>query len=104
MGWSVNSTDSLKVIHHRVIRSPETAIFAKIIKPWFNDLMKNGAMTFTSDDANLQLQMPAETKRALALMAADTGIPMRLLVLTALKDAGYPVPQEALVDRRKSLP
>ncbi len=58
-------------------------------------------MSVATDDANLQLQVPAETKRALALKAAGTGIPMRLLVLAALKDAGYPVPQEALVDRRK---
>ena len=61
-------------------------------------------MSVSTDDGKLQLHVPTETKRALALKAAGTGIPMRLLVLAALKDAGYPVPQKALVDRRKSQP
>jgi hypothetical protein len=35
------------------------------------------------------------------MKAADTGTPMRLLVLAALKEAGFPVAAEALVDPRK---
>lgn len=74
------------------------------MKVWLYDFMKYGALSAATDDAHLQLQVPTETKRALALKAADTGIPMRLLVLTALKEAGFPVPSEALVDRRKPRP
>ena len=74
------------------------------MKPCLTGFMKPGPETVVTSDATLQLQVPAETKRALALKAADTGTPMRLLVLSALKDAGFPVPVEALVDRRKLHP
>jgi hypothetical protein len=66
--------------------------------------MKPDTAPSVANDVTLQLQVPAETKRALAMKAADTGTPMRLLVLAALKDAGFPVAVEALVDRRKPKP
>ena len=66
--------------------------------------MKPETAPTNANDVTLQLQVPAETKRALAMKAADTGAPMRLLVLAALKEAGFPVATEALVDRRKPTP
>lgn len=56
----------------------------------------------SASDENLQVQIPAATKRALLIRAAETGTPMRVLVLDALKASGFPVPQHALVDRRKT--
>lgn len=62
---------------------------------------KRTALSHTADET-LQVQIPAATKRALLMRAAETGTPMRVLVLDALKAAGFPVPQHALVDRRKN--
>jgi hypothetical protein len=53
------------------------------------------------DDETLQVQVPAATKRAIHIRSAETGDPMRLLVLKALAAYGFPVPEDALVDRRK---
>ena len=53
------------------------------------------------DDETLQVQVPAATKRAIHIRSAETGDPMRVLVLKALAAYGFPVPDEALVDRRK---
>lgn len=66
--------------------------------------MKSNTASTLANEVTLQLQVPAETKRAIAMKAADTGTPMRLLVLAALKEAGFPVADEALVDRRKPKP
>jgi len=66
--------------------------------------MKPDTAAAVANEVTLQLQVPAETKRALAIKAADTGKPMRLLVLAALKEAGFPVAAEALIDRRKPKP
>lgn len=79
-------------------------IFAQFMKPCLLGFMKSSSNPIAANDANLQLQMPAQTKRAIAMKAADTGTPMRLLVLAALKEAGFPVPDDALVDRRKPQP
>ena len=49
----------------------------------------------------LMLTVPDATRRALALKAAEQGTTMRALVLEALKRAGYPVPPDELVDRRR---
>ena len=57
--------------------------------------------TPTLDEATLQVQIPTSTKRAIHIRSAETGDPMRLLVLKALVAYGFPVPEEALVDRRK---
>lgn len=53
------------------------------------------------DDKALQVQIPAATKRAIHMRSAETGDPMRVLVLKALAAYGFPVPEDALVDRRK---
>ncbi len=55
-----------------------------------------------SDDETLQVQVPAATKRAIHIRSAETGDPMRVVVLKALAAYGFPVPEQALVDRRKT--
>lgn len=52
-------------------------------------------------EPKLQLFLPAATKRAIALRAADTGETVLVTVLRALNAYGFPVPEDALVDRRK---
>ena len=58
-----------------------------------------------TDDADkgstLQIFLPAATKRAIALRAAETGETVRVIVLRALNAYGYQVPEDALVDRRR---
>lgn len=56
----------------------------------------------TAND-QLQLAIPSTTKRALKIRSVETGEPVRLLVLKALRQAGYEVPEDELVDRRKAL-
>ncbi len=48
----------------------------------------------------VQLRMPAVTKRSLKVRAAETGEPMRVIVLRALADAGIQVPECELRGRR----
>ena len=62
---------------------------------------ESGQLTHFSDDETLQVQVPAATKRAIHIRSAETGDPMRVLVLKALAAYGFPVPEHALVDRRK---
>ena len=76
-------------------------VFAIFMKPCFSDFMK-AVPAAVENDALLQIQIPAETKRALLVRAAETGTPMRMLVLAALREAGFPVAADALVDRRKA--
>ena len=52
-------------------------------------------------DRTLQVQVPASTKQAIHIRSAETGDPMRVLVLRALAAYGFPVPEEAITDRRK---
>jgi hypothetical protein len=52
-------------------------------------------------EENLQITVPRETKRSLKIRAAETGTPMRAIVLRALAEARIQVPQEELQDRRK---
>ena len=52
-------------------------------------------------EAILQVQIPASTKRAIHIRSAETGDPMRVLVLKALVAFGFPVPSGAITDRRK---
>lgn len=49
----------------------------------------------------LQVQVPAATKRVLAIKAAEAGETVRVIVLRALKAYGVTVPAEAISDRRK---
>lgn len=53
------------------------------------------------EDAALQVQIPASTKRAIHTRSAETGDPTRVVVLKALAAYGFPVPEAALTDRRK---
>ena len=52
-------------------------------------------------DETLQIQVPAVTKKHLALRAVETGEPIRVVVLRALAAYDIPVPKEAIHDRRK---
>lgn len=50
----------------------------------------------------LQVQVPASTKRDIAVKAAKAGIPLRMYVLKALAAYGVRVPAGSIADRRKS--
>jgi hypothetical protein len=78
-----------------------------IIVSWnyeYYDFMKRPARSqAASNDTEelLQVTIPRITKRSLKMRAAETGEPMRVLVLKALASAGITVPQGELHDRRK---
>ena len=55
-------------------------------------------------DENLQIQIPASTKRHLGHRAVETREPIRMIVLRALDAYGVPVPESAIWDRRKKRP
>lgn len=52
----------------------------------------------------LQVQVPAMTKRDLAVKAAKAGEPLRMYVLKALAAYGVRVPASSIADRRKTRP
>jgi len=52
-------------------------------------------------EENLQVSIPCLTKKSLKIRAAETGDPMRVIVLKALEAIGIDVPREELKDRRK---
>ena len=52
-------------------------------------------------DRTLQVQVPASTEQAIHIRSAETRDPMGVLVLKALASYGFPVPEEAITDRRK---
>jgi len=52
------------------------------------------------DDEPLQVQVPAITKRDLALKALETREPMRMVVLRALQAYGIKVPAKEIANRR----
>lgn len=52
-------------------------------------------------DEHLQIQVPAITKRHLGIRAVETREPVRVIVLRALQAYSVPVPDEAIIDRRK---
>jgi len=54
-----------------------------------------------SGEEPLQITVPKVTKRSLKILAAESGNPMRVIVLRALAAAGIQVPDEELQDRRK---
>lgn len=56
----------------------------------------------TEAEETLQITVPKVTKKSLKINAAESGDPMRLIVLRALASAGIQVPEEELHDRRKS--
>lgn len=53
-------------------------------------------------EESLQITVPKMTKKSLKISAAESGDPMRLIVLRALAGAGIQVPEEELQDRRKA--
>jgi len=61
--------------------------------------MPSTATTETGE--NLQVSIPYLTKKSLKIRAAETGDPMRVIVLKALAAIGIDVPKEELKDRRK---
>jgi len=52
------------------------------------------------EDEPLQVQVPAITKRDLALKALETREPMRMVVLRALRAYGIKVPAKEIANRR----
>jgi hypothetical protein len=55
-----------------------------------------------ASEDTLQITVPPVTKKSLRLRAAETGDPMRLIVLRALAAAGIQVPTKELQDRRRT--
>lgn len=53
------------------------------------------------DSDSLQLRIPQELKRKLAMDAAREGVTIRSLILSALVAAGYEVPDDEIRDKRK---
>jgi len=49
----------------------------------------------------LQVVVPGVTKKSLKIRSAESGEPMRLIVLKALAEVGIQVPKEELQSRRK---
>jgi len=54
------------------------------------------------DEEPLQITVPKATKRSLKILSAETGEPMRVIILKALSEIGIQVPDDELQDRRKS--
>ena len=54
-----------------------------------------------SAEETLQIQVPAITKKHLALKAVEAREPIRMVVLRALAAYDIPVPKDAIQDRRK---
>lgn len=57
--------------------------------------------TAAGAEQNLQITVPPVTKKSLKIRSAESGDPMRVIVLRALAEAGIQVPEEDLLDRRK---
>ncbi len=64
--------------------------------------MKRKVASRAKDDEHLQIQVPAATKRDLAIKAVMAREPIRMVVLRALDAYGVAVPQGAIQDRRRS--
>lgn len=60
-----------------------------------------GTATVMSGSDILQLRVPPELKRKLAMDAAQEGTTIRSLILMALVAAGYDVPDDEIRDKRK---
>jgi hypothetical protein len=54
----------------------------------------------TEKDVPVQVMVPEEVRRQLAIMSAERGESIRTMVLRALGKIGIKVPKEQLVDRR----
>ncbi len=62
----------------------------------------NRERKIVSGEDTLQITVPKITKKNLRIRAAESGDPMRVIVLRALAEAGIEVPGEELQDRRKA--
>lgn len=60
-----------------------------------------GRNTGRGEGVGLTIMIPEETRKALKITAAERETTVRVLVLEALKGAGYPVPEDGIEDRRK---
>lgn len=58
--------------------------------------------TGKDDEESLQLTVPSQTKKDLRMRSAESGEPIRVIVLRALAAAGIRVPDKELQDRRKA--
>jgi hypothetical protein len=74
---------------------------ASFMKICFHETMTQIGETHEDPDENLQVQIPASTKRSLGHRSVETREPVRMIVLRALKEYGLPVPDEAIWDRRR---
>jgi hypothetical protein len=76
------------------------------MKTCYHDFMKHrramGLPLKTEGEDSLQITVPHVTKKSLKLRAAETGDPMRVIVLRALAAAGMQVPEKELRGRRKA--
>lgn len=57
--------------------------------------------TGKGEGKGLMITVPAATRTALAVRAAEQGTTIRALVLDALQRANYPVPAGEITDRRR---
>jgi hypothetical protein len=53
-------------------------------------------------EETLQITIPRVTKKSLRMKSAESGDTMRVIVLKALLKAGIRVPNDELLDRRKT--
>ena len=60
-----------------------------------------GTRKSKGDGSGLMIMVPADTLIALRTRAAETQSTVRACVLEALRKAGYPVPADELIDRRR---
>jgi hypothetical protein len=56
----------------------------------------------SNPEETLQITIPVVTKKSLRMKSAESGDTMRVIVLKALSKAGIRVPENELLDRRKS--
>ena len=64
-------------------------------------IFKDYDVPMTTETEALQINIPSELKRRLAMEAAKDGTTIRVLILRALMSAGYRVNEEELRDKRK---
>ncbi len=100
-GPLVNASHSVRAMPIR-----ENILFVDFMEKWFYETITG--MEIPSHDMPkeelLQVQVPASTKRDIAVKAAKAGEPLRMFVLRALAAYGVKVPATAIIDRRKSKP
>jgi hypothetical protein len=61
----------------------------------------SGRNTGKGEGEGFYLRMPEQTLSAIKIKAAKENTTARMLVLSALQSAGYPVPDFELIDRRR---